>query len=147
MTWLTCTTESVPTKASALPWSPTKKASACVGHCPLLLKVVNTVLTVLWYGDKYTNGTRIPKNPRTCITRTTTSMVGSAPLMNTLIKTQSISTAHNSSVACQFSRTYVSGLLRVASCRTRSETKKHTDVKAAIQPMTVSQPRLISHMP
>lgn len=76
--------------------------------------------------------------------RTMTSMVGKAPLTNTLMKTQSINTAHRSNVACQFSRTYVSGLFRLANCRTKSETKKHTDVRAAIQPITVSQPVYVS---
>src|SRR5690242_16305024 len=70
-------------------------------------------------------------------------MVGSAPLTNTLMKTHSSNTAQMSNVACQFSLTYVSGWFRLANCRTRSETKKHTDVSAAIQPMTVSQPKLI----
>jgi hypothetical protein len=44
---LTCTTESVPTNARALPCRPTKNARACVGHFPLLLNVVNMTLAEL----------------------------------------------------------------------------------------------------
>lgn len=48
----TCTTESVPTKASAFPCNPTKNASACVLHLPSLWKVVKISLAELCVGDK-----------------------------------------------------------------------------------------------
>ena len=95
--------------------------------------------------ERYTSGTKIPKKPRMCTTSTNTSMVGSAPLMKMLINTQSSKTAHSSSVVCQPSRWKPpSASFKLTSCRTRSETKKHVDVNAAIHPITVSQPTVIS---
>ena len=89
----------------------------------------------------------MPKKPRICTMRTTTSIVGSAPLTNTLMKTQSKRTAHRRSVPCQPSREKLeSRSFKLTSCSTKSATKKHTEVSAAIQPMTVSQPGMISVM-
>jgi hypothetical protein len=71
-------------------------------------------------------------------------MVGSAPLMKILMNTQSSKMAHSSSVVCHPSRWKLpSASFKLTSCRTRSETKKHVDVNAAIHPITVSHPTTI----
>lgn len=86
----------------------------------------------------------MPKKPSTCIMRTMTSMVGKAPLTKMLMKTQSNNVPHSRNVACHNSLVYESSAFKMTRFNVRSATKKQTDVKAAIQPTTVSHPLELS---
>jgi hypothetical protein len=124
--------------ATALPMIPIQKDSPCVGHSPRFMNVVNTVLGSP-LGPSVSNGIMIPKNPTMWRIRSRPSNLGRSHPARTLIMTANVSVAHDSSVPCHASGTYV-GCVRMRSPCTSVPVKYAPEATAACQPINVNHP-------